>query len=214
MERSRWPRPCRLVLALVMCLVLCSFLGALAASDSKVKGMTPQLVSDADYVESLVANYTAEMNDVLAKIKTQQGNGNLQSQGEMDVDFKTTAAAAKRSSRSSPTTVTKVGQTPDKASGIMSILTEYDVDAPLQNEILSMSRAMTPREHIIAHVQTHYPDMHVTTAHDIITAVHVTADRSQPQQQDFVKDNALKDIKKANNYKKQVRAREALKRGK
>lgn len=150
-------------------------------------------------VDALVAQYTAEFDSLTQKY----ANKRVNNASSDSFDIKKTVSSSKKR------TVPELVKISSLTKNSLAVLEDNDVDASLQSEILSMSSALTPREGIIAHVLTHFPNMNVAQASDIVTATHVAAGRSQPNSQQFSKHRALKAAQRMEKYKKSVEARDA-----
>jgi hypothetical protein len=182
-------------------LLLCCVCGSFLLSVSVVAGEKNEITSE---VNAMVGAAAAEFDAIMAQESKRQLASDARSSAH--ANFKTDSVFSSATGKKRAA-LPRLDETPGRKSNLVSILEEFDVSAPLQQEILSMSSAMTPKEDIVRHVLTHYPSITSSAASDIVTAVHIDAGRTQPRLQDFEKHRKLDSIHKLNDFNKKWKDR-------
>ena len=163
---------------------------------------------DGSHLESILSKRNEEINLVKSSventIKTMQSRNNMELLNAMNrigtykvennhmnyVDI--SADFSSPSTSKSKSTVT-VGSTNNKApkSAVASVLDRHNVETSLINEINSMSTSYIPRETIIKHVQTHYPDKKASEINDIVISAIQFSSQKHPKEMDIKNANRI-----------------------
>jgi hypothetical protein len=189
----------------VLMIIMCCEGKATGKSNSDVEKL---LNAKMAAVNSIIAESTAKKLEHKAKLENLHNTlaAHVEAQNNVLSVKKTvlTGGASKSSNLASSGVV-------ESTSKMQNTLRIHGVNDELIKEINNMASSLIPRETIIKHVQTHFPDKRQHEWNDIVIAAIGLMDSSQPKAKNMVKANKDAALRQAREFEESKKALEAKK---